>query len=319
MFGKVRKCAIICRMKDLLFYYKKANKKGFALGAFNFSNLEGLKAICAAAEENKSPVIVAVSEGAMAFMGEEYITSCVKIAKKEFKAPIFLHLDHGQSFESCKKAVDLGFDSVMIDASALPFEDNVRLSKKVAAYAHKKGVQVEAELGQLKGTEDNVTSEHGHFTDPLQAKTFVEKTGVDSLAVAIGTSHGAYKFKGKAELKFDILSEIEKLLPSFPLVLHGASSVDPKMVERVNNLGGKLGSPVGVDEKLTKKALTEHNVVKINTDTDLRIAFTEGVRRSLIEKPENFDQRKYIALGQANMREVVSNKIKNLLNSAGQA
>lgn len=306
-------------MKDLLFYYRKANKKGFALGAFNFSSLEGLKAICAAAEENKSPVIVAVSEGAMEFMGEEYIVACVNIAKKQYKAPIFLHLDHGQSFESCKKAIDLGFDSVMLDASALPFEENVRLSKKVATYAHKKGVQVESELGQLKGTEDNVSAENNHFTNPLEAKTFVEKTGVDSLAVAIGTSHGAYKFKGKAELRFDILSEIEKLLPSFPLVLHGASSVDPKMVERVNKLGGKLGSPVGVDEKLTKEALTKHNVVKINTDTDLRIAFTEGVRRSLTEKPENFDQRKYIGLGQASMKEVVSDKIKNLLNSAGQA
>ncbi len=306
-------------MRNLLYYYQKAIKKGFALGAFNFSSLEGLKAICEAAEKEKSPVIVAVSEGAMRYMGEKYIIECVKIAKAEYKAPIFLHLDHGTSYASCKKAVDLGFDSVMIDASALPFEENVKLTKKVVQYAHKKGVQVEAELGQLKGIEDNVSSENNHFTDPQQALTFVQKTGVDSLAVAIGTSHGAYKFNGKAELKFDILSEIEKLLPNFPLVLHGASSVDQKMVERVNKLGGKLGKPVGVDEKLTHEAVTKHNVVKINTDTDLRIAFTAGIRESLTSHPENFDQRKFLKEGQEKMSEVVSHKMRSLLNSSNQA
>lgn len=307
-------------MKDLMFYYKKANKKGFALGAFNFSSLEGLKAICAAAENQHSPVIIAVSEGALSFMGGEYIKAVVAVAKKQYKAPIFLHLDHGKSFEVCKKAIALGFDSVMIDASSLEFNENVALTKKVVKYAHQKGIFVEDELGQLKGVEDNVSCDEHHFTDPAQAKLFVEQTGVDSLAVAIGTSHGAYKFSGESKLRFDILSQIENALPKgYPLVLHGASSVDEKLVESINALGGNLGKPKGVDENLTHIALTKHNVVKINTDTDLRIAFTEGVRRSLTEHPENFDQRKYLKEGMDGIQKVVERKMQHLLNSSNQA
>lgn len=302
-------------MKNLLYYYKKALKKGFALGAFNFSSLEVLKAITYTAEKLKSPVIVAVSEGALNYMGSNFVVENVKIVKKNCKTPIFLHLDHGKSFDVCKKAVDLGFDSVMIDASALPFEENVSLTKQVCDYAHKKGIFVEGELGQLAGIEDNVDVENNHFTDPQKAKEFVKLTNVDSLAVAIGTSHGAYKYQGESKLRFDILQEIEKKLSGFPLVLHGASSVNENYVEIINKNGGSINNAKGVNEELTKMAVQMHNVVKINIDTDLRMAFTAGVRQSLNEKPENFDQRKYCLLGQKYVENVVEHKIKNLLNS----
>lgn len=315
----MRKCDIICHMKDLMYFYKKAIKKGFALGAFNFSNLETLKAICSAAEEEKSPVIVAISEGALKFLGEGYIFPIVNQAKKEYKAPIFLHLDHGKSFEICKKAVDLGFDSVMIDASDLSFDKNIEVTKKVVNYAHKKEVYVEAELGQIKGIEDEISVENNHFTDPIQAKIFVEKTNVDSLAVAIGTSHGAYKYKGKSELKFDILSNIQKQLKNFPLVLHGASSVNQELVKNINKLGGKINNAVGVDENLIRIAVTKYNIVKINMDTDLRIAYTEAIMRSLKNNPSNFDPRVYIKEAQTAVKNVVKNKMKNLLNSSNKA
>ncbi len=302
-------------MKDLLYYYKKAVSKGFALGAFNFSSLEVLKAIALTAEKLNSPVILAVSESALEYMGDEYVVENVKIIKNCCKVPIFLHLDHGKSFEICKKAVDLGFDSVMIDASSLPFEENVSLTKQVCEYAHAKGVFVEGELGQLSGVEDNVDVKENHFTDPLKAKEFVKRTNVDSLAVAIGTSHGAYKFKGESKLRFDILMQIEKCLPRFPLVLHGASSVNEKYVDVLNKNGGNLKNAKGVNEELTKMAVQMHNIVKINIDTDLRIAFTAGIRQSLKDNPENFDQRKYCLLGQKYVEDVVAHKIKNLLNS----
>ncbi len=305
-------------MKDLDFYYKKAIKQGFALGAFNFSNLETLKAIAQTAEATKSPAIIAVSEGALEYFGAQFVLANFSTVKKLFRAPLFLHLDHGKSFEICKKCVDLGFDSVMIDASQLEFDENVALTKKVCDYAHKKGVMVEGELGQIAGIEDNLSNEENHFTDPVQAKLFVEKTKVDSLAVAIGTSHGAYKYAGESKLRFDILSEIEKCLPNFPLVLHGASSVDQTLVKSINKLGGKIKGARGVDEKLTKLAVENHNIVKINIDTDLRIAFTEGVRRSLKEHPENIDQRKYCLEGQKGVEKVVRHKIDNLLNCANK-
>ncbi len=305
-------------MKNLIYYYKKAIKNNFGLGAFNFQNLEELKAICGAAEEEKSPVIVAISEGALSFLGEKYLLEIVKIAKKEFKAPIFLHLDHGKSFAACKKAVDSGFDSVMIDASDKPLKENVALTKKVAEYAHKKGVFVEGELGKLSGIKDN-KSDISPYTDPDEAKFFVDKTSVDSLAVAIGTSHGAYKFSGKAELKFDVLEKIEKTLPSFPIVLHGASSVDQQTIKSLNALGADIGCPVGVDEKLTKIAIKKHNIVKINMDTDLRLAYTLAIKKSLADNPKNFDPRKYIGAAQEMVKQVVKNKIKNLLFSNNQA
>lgn len=315
MFCKMRKCDIICHMKNLSYYYKKAIKEGFAVGAFNFSNLETLKAICSAAQKTNSPVIIAITEGALNYFGIDFVVAITKTAKKQYSTPIFLHLDHGQSFETCALAIDKGFDSVMIDASSLVFEENIKLTKQVVDYAHKKGVLVEGELGQIKGIEDNLSNEQNHFTDPLQAKEFVEKTRVDSLAVAIGTSHGAYKFNGESKLRFDILSEIEKQLPAFPLVLHGASAVNQEFVNEVNLYGGKLGYPKGVDEKLTNIAVTKHNIVKINIDTDLRIAFTAGVRKSLKDNPENFDARKYLKSGQENVESVVTHKIKNVLNS----
>lgn len=319
MFVFLRKCATICHMKKLNYYFKKAIKNGFALGAFNFSNLETLISICQAAEKTNSPVMACVSEGAIKYIGIDFVVSMVKTAKKQYKAPIFLHLDHGQSFEMCALAVDKGFDSVMIDASALPFEENVKLTKRVVDYAHKKGVFVEGELGQIKGIEDELSNDENHFTNPLQAQQFVQKTGVDSLAVAIGTSHGAYKFNGEAKLRFDILSEIEAKLPSFPLVLHGASSVNQDFVNQINSLGGALGKPKGVDEKLTHVAITKHNVVKINIDTDLRMAFTAAVRSTLATNPQNFDPRKYLQAAKDNMQQVVEHKIKNLLNSKNMA
>ena len=222
-------------MKGLKYYIKDSIKSHYAIGAYNFVNMEMLKGICEGAKMTNSPTIVAVSEGAFKYMDENFLLGLYKSAKKSYTGiPLFLHLDHGKSFDVCKKAINLGFDSVMIDGSALPFEENIALTKKVCTFAHKKGVLVEGELGQLKGIEDNVSSQEHHFTDPQKAKIFVEKTGVDSLAVAIGTSHGAYKYSGKQTLRFDILSEIEEVLPFCPLVLHGASCVDKKIVDIVN-------------------------------------------------------------------------------------
>ncbi len=306
-------------MKDLKFYYKKAIKKGFAIGAFNFSNLEVLKAIANSAEKLKSPVILAVSESALRYMGEQFVIENVKIIKENHTVPLFLHLDHGKSFEICKKAIDLGFDSVMIDASAMPFDENVKLTKQVCDYAHEKGVYVEGELGQIIGVEDNTHSDTNIFTDPEQAQKFVKETKVDSLAVAIGTSHGAYKYKGESRLRFDILQEIEKKLPNFPLVLHGASSVNSDTIAMINNYGGKIEGASGVSEELTRMAIKMHNIVKINIDTDLRMAFTAGVRKSLVENPENFDTRNYLLEGQIMVEKLVEHKIDVLLDSEKKA
>ncbi len=302
-------------MKDLNFYYNKALKKGFALGAFNFNNMEVLQGILSASDSLASPCILAVSEGAMSYMGE-FLPAFVEVVKKH--KGVFVHLDHGKSFEVCKKAVLLGFDSVMIDGSALSFEENVKLTKKVVDFAHKRGVLVEGELGQLKGIEEDVTSSEHHFTDPIKAKEFVEKTGVDTLAIAIGTSHGAYKYKGRQELRFDILEEIEKLLPDFPLVLHGASTVEKRLVERINTSGGEMKEAVGIPEELLRRAIKEHNIVKINTDTDLRLAMTCGVRENLKQNSKEIDPRKYIGSGRELVEKVVKNKIENMLFSKGQ-
>ena len=222
-------------MKTLDFYFKDSIKNHYCLGAYNFVNMEVLKGICMGSAKTNSPCLTSVSEGALKYMGEKFVLNLFKSAKKEFNIPLFLHLDHGKSFEICKKAVDLGFDSVMIDGSGLPFEENVALTKKVVDYAHKKGVFVEAELGVLKGVEDLVSADKNIYTNKEEAKMFVKKTKCDSLAVAIGTSHGAYKFKDKAELRFDILNGIEKELKNYPLVLHGASSVPQKYVDVINS------------------------------------------------------------------------------------
>lgn len=306
-------------MKNLKQYFELAMKKGFALGAFNFNNLESLKGIVDGVNQTKSPCIIAVSEGAFEYMGGEYIQAMVESAKKLSKAPLFLHLDHGKSFEMCKKAISYGFDSVMIDGSALSLKDNIKLTKKVCDYAHKHNVLVEGELGRLQGVEDNVSSDRTIYTSPKEAYEFATKTGVDSLAVAIGTSHGAYKYAGKQELRFDILDEIEKLLPSLPIVLHGASTVNEYLVERINKNGGKIKKAIGINEDMIRTAVTKHNIVKINSDTDLRLAMTGCVREVLKNKLDEFDPRKYLGAGQKEIAKVIADKCENLLFSKNKA
>ena len=301
-------------MKSLKSYIADSVKNHYAIGAYNFVNMEMLKGICEGAKETLSPTIVAVSEGAFKYMGEEFLLSLFNSAKKTYNLPLFLHLDHGKSYEICKRAVDLKFDSVMIDGSALPFEENVALTKSVTDYAHKKGILVEGELGVLKGVEDNVSADKNIFTDPDSAKIFVEKTNVDTLAVAIGTSHGAYKYSGNATLRFDILSMIEEKLPNFPLVLHGASSVPQKYVEIINNYGGDVAGAKGVDENLLKTACSEHNICKINTDTDLRMAYISTLRKHLKENPANIDLRKFNVIAIEEIKNLVAEKNRNMNN-----
>lgn len=300
-------------MKDLKYYIQKALKEHFALGGMNFSNLESLQGIAQACKELKSPALLSVSEGALNYMEEKYVMALANVARET--PYLFLHLDHGKSYEICKKAVDLGFDSVMIDGSSLSFEDNIKLTKKVCKYAHAKNVLVEGELGQIKGIEDTVSSSEHHFTDPARAKEFVAKTGVDTLAIAIGTSHGAYKYKGKQELRFDILKEIEKNLPNFPLVLHGASTVNQELVSTINKHGGKLKNAVGIPENLLQEAVKKHNIIKINTDTDFRMAMTARTRETLENSPEVFDPRTYLGAGREEIKKVTEYKIKNIFFS----
>ncbi len=296
-------------MKGLKYYIKDSIKNHYAIGAYNFVDMEMLKGICEGAKMTNSPTIVAVSEGAFKYMDENFLLGLYKSAKKSYTGiPLFLHLDHGKSFEICKKAVDLKFNSVMIDGSSLSFEENVLITKKVVKYAHAHGVLVEAELGVLKGVEDNVSANKNIYTDPLKAKEFVEKTNCDTLAVAIGTSHGAYKFSDEANLRFDILSEIENLLPNFPLVLHGASSVPQKYVEKINKFGGNVKGAKGVDESLLAKACREHNVCKINSDTDLRMAYISTIREHLKEHPDNIDLRKFNTLAIEEIKQLVAEK-----------
>ena len=290
--------------------FQNALKEKYALGAFNFVNLEMLKAIINASLETDFPVIASVSEGALKYMGEEETVGMFKAAKKNAK--VFLHLDHGKNLELIKRTVDLGFDSVMIDASSFSFEENVRQTIEVVNYAHKKNVLVEAELGTLAGIEDEVKAEKNIYTNPNEAKKFVELTNCDSLAVAIGTSHGAYKFAGESKLNMEILSEIETLIPNTPLVLHGASSVPQKYVELLNKFGGNVKGAKGVDESLLSEACHKHNICKINSDTDLRICFTAAVRKYLTENPEEFDLRKYLGAGKEEVKKLLIEKIKLL-------
>lgn len=301
-------------MKNLKYFLNKAITDNFALGAFNFSNLTTLQAILQACKELSSPAIISVSESALNFLGEKYVMSITQTAKEEFPY-LFLHLDHGKDFEICKKAIDLGFDSVMIDGSSKSYLENIELTKKVCSYAHEKGILVEGELGQIKGIEDDINSQENNFTNPMQAKDFVEKTEVDSLAVAIGTSHGAYKYSGKQQLKFDILEQIETLMPCLPLVLHGASTVDNFLVEKINNFGGNIQSAIGISKNDIQKAVQKYNIAKINTDTDLRLALTGAIRQSLIQNKGNFDPRKYLGEGKELICQVVKDKIQNLFYS----
>lgn len=301
-------------MKDLKYFINKALNEHFALGAINFNNMETIQGIVEACKNCNSPAILAVSEGALKYMGANYVRVLFDAAKKDFPY-IYLHLDHGKSFEVCKDAIDLGFDSVMIDGSNLKFEDNILLTKKVCEYAHKYDKVVEGELGQLKGVEDDIKNNAHIYTDPQQAKTFVEKTGVDMLAIAIGTSHGAYKYSGEQKLEFEILKKIENLLPNFPLVLHGASTVDKKIVEEFNNYGGNLKNASGIPENLLKIAVSKHNIIKINTDTDVRLSMTSKVRKVLAEKNTEFDLRNYLGAGRNNITSTISEKIINIFLS----
>ncbi|MDR5658536.1 class II fructose-1,6-bisphosphate aldolase [Serpentinicella sp. ANB-PHB4] len=297
--------------------FQQAYKNKYAIGAFNVNNMEIIQGIVEAAKEEQSPLILQVSAGARKYASPIYLRKLVEAAVEDSNLPIVLHLDHGESFEICKQCIDDGFTSVMIDASHHPFEENIAITKKVVDYAHSKGVVVEAELGRLAGIEDdvNVSEKDAIYTNPEQAAEFVEKTGVDSLAIAIGTSHGAYKFKGEPSLDFERLQEIAKLLPNFPLVLHGASTVLPEFVDLCNQYGGNIPGAQGVPEHMIKKA-TQFGVCKVNIDTDLRLAMTAAVRRELQADPKNFDPRKYLAPARTAIKEMVQHKIANVLGSS---
>ena len=300
--------------------FEKSMKEGFAIGAFNINNMEIIQGIVDAANEKNSPVILQVSSSAIKYARMPYLMKMVEAAVETTNIPIALHLDHGPDFETCKECVDAGFTSVMIDGSKYSFEENVELTKKVVEYAHSKGVVVEAELGKLAGIEDdvNVSANDAMYTDPDQAKEFVERTGCDSLAIAIGTSHGAYKFKGEAKLRFDILAEIKKRIPNTPIVLHGASTVIPELVEMCNNFGGEIPGAKGVPNEMLKQA-GKSGVSKINVDTDLRLAMTANIRKVFGEKPSEFDPRKYLGPAREAVKEIVGYKIENVFCSSNKA
>ena len=302
--------------------FKKAYEGGYAIGAFNVNNMEIIQGITEAGKALNAPMILQVSAGARKYANHTYLVKLVEAAVEETGLPIALHLDHGDSFELCKSCIDGGFTSVMIDGSHLDYEENVALTKKVVDYAHAHGVTVEGELGQLAGIEDdvNVSAEDASFTDPDQVEDFVTRTGVDSLAIAIGTSHGAYKFKPgqNPQLRFDILEEVSKRLPGFPIVLHGASSVVPEFVEMVNTYGGKMPDAIGIPEDMLRKAATMA-VCKINIDSDLRLAMTGAVRKHFAENPEHFDPRQYLGDGRSAIKGMVEHKIKNVLGCNDKA
>ncbi|MBE5806372.1 MAG: class II fructose-1,6-bisphosphate aldolase [Clostridiales bacterium] len=299
--------------------FKKSMEEKFAIGAFNINNMEIIQGIVDAAAKEKSPVILQVSHGAIKYARIPYLKKMIEAALEEHDIPIALHLDHGPDFETCKMCIDNGFTSVMIDGSKYDFEENVRITKEVVDYAHSKGVVVEAELGKLAGIEDdvNVSEADAMYTDPQQAKEFVERTGCDSLAIAIGTSHGAYKFKGEAKLRFDILKEIKELIPNTPIVLHGASSVIPELVELCNNNGGDIPGAKGVPDEILHKASME-GVSKINVDTDLRLAMTAAIREVFCNEPSVFDPRKYLTQARSKIEDTVSYKIKNIFGSSNK-
>ena len=302
--------------------FKKAYEGGYAIGAFNVNNMEIVQGITEAAAEEKAPLILQVSAGARKYAKHVYLVKLVEAAIADTNLPIALHLDHGADFDICKSCIDGGFSSVMIDGSHHDYEDNVALTKKVVEYAHDKGVVVEAELGQLAGIEDdvNVSEENAHFTDPGQVEDFVTRTGVDSLAIAIGTSHGAYKFKPgqKPQLRFDILEDVGKRLPGFPIVLHGASSVTQADVAIVNQYGGKMPDAIGIPEEMLRKAATMA-VCKINIDSDLRLAMTAALRKYMFENPSHFDPRQYLTPARAHIKEIVKHKLVDVLGCAGKA
>ncbi|MCI9015662.1 MAG: class II fructose-1,6-bisphosphate aldolase [Clostridia bacterium] len=299
--------------------FKKAMEGHYAIGAFNVNNMEIIQAIVDAADEEKSPVILQASSGAIKYARINYLMKMIEAATQETNIPIAVHLDHGPDFETCRMCIDSGFTSVMIDGSKYDFEENIAITKKVVEYAHKHGVVVEAELGKLAGIEDdvNVSQEEAMYTDPEQAKEFVERTGCDSLAIAIGTSHGAYKFKGDAKLRFDILERIKKLIPNTPIVLHGASTVIPELVDMCNKYGANIPGAKGVPDEMLHQASIK-GVSKINVDTDLRLAMTSQIRKVFSEEPEVFDPRKYLTPAKEEIKKVVQHKIKNVFASSGR-
>ncbi len=302
--------------------FKKAYEGGYAIGAFNVNNMEIVQGITEAAKEVNAPLILQVSSGARKYANHTYLMKLVEAAIIETNLPICLHLDHGDTFELCKSCIDGGFTSVMIDGSHHSFQDNIELTKKVVDYAHARGVVVEGELGRLAGIEDavNVSDADAAYTNPAEVEEFVTKTGVDSLAIAIGTSHGAFKFKPgtKPQLRFDILEEVAKRLPNFPIVLHGASSVIPEFVEMVNSNGGKMPDAIGIPEDMLRQA-AKMAVCKINIDSDLRLAMTGTIRKYFAENPSHFDPRQYLSPARAAIKDLVKNKLINVLGCDGKA
>ena len=299
--------------------FKIALNSDYAVGAFNVNNMEIIQGIVDATIEENAPLILQVSAGARKYARSIYLVKLVEAAIEDTGLDIALHLDHGENFDICKKCVDDGFTSVMIDGSKHPFEENIKMTKEVVDYAHDHGVVVEAELGRLAGVEDNVSVDErsATFTDPQEAKEFVERTGVDSLAIAIGTSHGAYKFKGKPYLDFERLDEIHKLIPDVPLVLHGASTVIPEFVEKCNKYGGNIPGAQGVPEDMIREAV-KHGVCKVNIDTDIRLAMTAEIRKFLVENPEVFDPRKYLGPAREAVKGMVSHKIRDVLGASNK-
>jgi len=300
--------------------FEKSMKEGFAIGAFNVNNMEIIQAIVDAAAEENSPVILQASSSAIKYARINYLMKMIEAATEEHNIPIAIHLDHGPDFETCKMCIDAGFTSVMIDGSKYDFEENIAITKKVVDYAHERGVVVEAELGKLAGIEDdiNVSAADAMYTDPDQAEEFVKRTGCDSLAIAIGTSHGAYKFKGEAKLRFDILEQIKERIPNTPIVLHGASTVIPELVEKCNKYGANIPGAKGVPDEILKQA-SESGVSKINVDTDLRLAMTAGIREVFAEEPGAFDPRKYLTPARELIKQTVQHKIKNVFCSSNKA
>ena len=300
--------------------FEKSMKEGFAIGAFNVNNMEIIQGIVDAAQEEKSPVILQASSSAIKYARPNYLMKMVEAAVEETDIPIAIHLDHGPDFETCKACIDAGFTSVMIDGSKYDFEENVALTKKVVDYAHERGVVVEAELGKLAGIEDdvNVDASDAMYTDPEQAREFVERTGCDSLAIAIGTSHGAYKFKGEAKLRFDILAKVKELIPNTPIVLHGASTVIPELVQMCNDYGADIPGAKGVPDEILHEASTS-GVSKINVDTDLRLAMTGAIRKAFAENPSVFDPRKYCGPARELIKETVQHKIRDVFGSSNKA
>ena len=300
--------------------FEKSMKEHFAIGAFNVNNMEIIQGIVDAAAEQNSPVILQASSSAIKYARVPYLKKMIEAALEEHDIPVVLHLDHGPDFETCKMCIDNGFTSVMIDGSKYDFEENVALTKKVVDYAHSHGVVVEAELGKLAGIEDdvNVSASDAMYTDPEQAKEFVERTGCDSLAIAIGTSHGAYKFKGEAKLRFDILAKVKELIPNTPIVLHGASTVIPEFVEQCNKYGGNIPGAKGVPDKMLHEASLS-GVSKINVDTDLRLAMTGAIREVFTEDPSVFDPRKYLGAARTQIKDIVEHKIRDVFGSSNKA